>query len=781
MKAWSPAALSVLALASCGTPETSEHRSASPPTAARQPSAGAKTGAQQPKAPSFEWKGPQQGDWLSWRGPQQNGSSSDTGLPDRLDPDHPLWSVPISGRGAPVIADGRVYLMGYTGEGETLREMIVCLDERDGKILWQKRYRDLSTDTVYSRYSISSPTIDAETGNVYFQTTGGLLVACAPDGKELWQHSLIEEYGKLTFPNGRTGAPLVDEGRVIVHIISVTWGPLAPARDRFYAFDKLTGVCQWVCTPGEVPIDNSFSMPYVEERGGKRVLYAETGCGHVVCIDTRTGDGLWRFRMATGAANASVVVSGDVLIGVHGGENLDASTQGRMVGLKLPANPAPGPKGIVELEPSVELWRVDLEAFSSSPVLAGGRVYLTDEDGELACVKADTGELLWKHKLAADQVHASPLFADGKLYVPMNNGSFHVLRPKDAGPEVVAEVQLAGNCLGQPSTADGRLYVHTTERLYCFGSGKEPARAPRAAVSAAAPAASAGPAARLQILPADVTVRMGEDVHVTVRALDASGRRVSELAPESVEFERPGVISVAPEAPALVHTLKQSAGVLKVKAGGLEGSARLRIVPSLPYKEDFEGFTLDQDHAGVKVGRAPGGWFGGVAKWEVREKDGSKVLGRIMENPLFQRTVSLIGHPADRDYTIQADVCIEGNRRSMASVGVVHQRYLIELKGNYQEIEVSSNVEALKVSAPCPVQPDKWYTLKTHVDRLADGSGIVRAKVWPRGEAEPSAWTIEVPHADVHQSGAAGIYGFTPQSRFEAYLDNLTITPDPSR
>jgi len=94
---------------------------------------------------------------------------------------------------------------------------------------------------------------------------------------------------------------------------------------------------------------------------------------------------------------------------------------------------------------------------------------------------------------------------------------------------------------------------------------------------------------------------------------------------------------------------------------------------------------------------------------------------------------------------------------------------------------VSSNVEALKVSAPCPIQPDKWYTLKTRVDRLPEGNGIVRAKVWPRGEPEPTGWTIEVPHADVHQSGAAGIFGFTPQSRFEAYLDNLSITPDAPR
>src|SRR5688572_11329987 len=659
--------LLALACAACGTGSGSVRTEPGARVSHAGEAHGTSAHDQHDQGVSFEWKGASSADWLSWRGPSQNGSSSDTGLPERVDPDRPLWSLQLSGRGTPVIAAGRVYVMGYTGEGPTLREKIACLDQRDGKILWEKSYRDGPTDTVFSRYSISSPSVDPETGNVYFQTTGGQLVACTSDGKELWQHSLIEEFGKLTFPNGRTGAPLVDEDRLIVHIVSVTWGPLAPARDRYYAFDKHTGASLWVCTPGEVPIDNSFSMPYVEERGGRRVLYAETGCGHIVCIDTRTGEGLWRFRMATGAANASVVVQGDTLVAVHGGENLDSSTQGRLVAIRIPANPAPGPKGIVDLEPSAELWRVDLEAFSSSPILAGGRVYQTDEDGELACVDAGSGALLWKHKLAPDQVHASPLFADGKLYVPMNNGSFHVLRPGDAGPETLCEVQLAGNCLAQPAVAEGRLYVHTTEKLYCFGSGKGRPASARAAVSAAAPAAASGAPVRLQVVPAEAIVRAGAELPFKVYTLDASGRRVGEVVPESLEFERPGVISVAPGT-AVVHALKQSAGVLKVKAAGLEGSARLRVVPALPYTEDFEGFGLDQERAGNKVGRAPGGWFGGVAKWEVLEKDGSKVLGRIMDNPLFQRTISLLGHPDEHDYTMKLDVCVAGNRRSMASV-----------------------------------------------------------------------------------------------------------------
>src|SRR5205814_1797064 len=132
---------------------------------------------------------------------------------------------------------------------------------------------------------------------------------------------------------------------------------------------KLTGECLWGVTPGDVPLDNSFSMPVVERRGGRDVFYAETGCGFVVCIDLGSGDALWRFRMATGAANASVVLHGDLLIAVHGGENLDTSSIGRLLAIKLPAEPKAGEKGPVDLPADAEAWRVELESFSSSPVL----------------------------------------------------------------------------------------------------------------------------------------------------------------------------------------------------------------------------------------------------------------------------------------------------------------------------------------------------------------------------------------------------------------------------
>ena len=195
----------------------------------------------------------------------------------------------------------------------------------------------------------------------------------------------------------------------------------------------------------------------------------------------------------------------------------------------------------------------------------------------------------------------------------------------------------------------------------------------------------------------------------------------------------------------------------------------MRVVEALPIDEDFEGYPLE---------KAPGHWLGGVAKWEVLERDGSKVLARKMDNPLFQRTISFIGHPNTSNYTMKVDVMTDGNRRSMSSAGVIHQRYQISLKGNYREIEVSSNMEHRKVSAPFKMKVGQWYRLKTRVDMQPDGSALVRARAWPRDEPEPADWTIEVRDPNGHTNGAFGLYAFTPQSRFTAYIDNITVTPN---
>jgi outer membrane protein assembly factor BamB len=127
---------------------------------------------------------------------------------------------------------------------------------------------------------------------------------------------------------------------------------------------------------------------------------------------------------------------------------------------------------------------------------------------------------------------------------------------------------------------------------------------------------------------------------------------------------------------------------------------------------------------------------------------------------------------------VEADVMSHGNRRMVSNVGLINQRYVVNLVGNWQMIQVFSNQERIDVSVPFKWDPNTWYRLKTRVDVAADGTGVVRAKAWKKSDPEPAAWTIEVPHKNAHKQGAPGIYGFSPQNRFAVFVDNVSVTPN---
>jgi outer membrane protein assembly factor BamB len=717
--------------------------------------------------------------WLRWRGPLQTGVSLETDLPDAIDAADARWTFERRGRGAPVIANGRVYCMAYEGEGPDLQESIVCLDEDTGAVLWERRFRDFLSDVIYNRYAISSPCIDPETGHVYCMTTPGLLNCFTPDGELVWQQPFIEKFGRLTYPNGRTLGPLVDGDHVILHTMTSSWGPQGPARDRFFAFDKLTGDHVWTSTPGGPPKDSPYSHPVFEWRDGRRLLYAGTAGGNIVCVNARTGEPVWRFQMSIGGVCASPLLDGDRLIAVHGKENLDTSSGGRMVALRLGAVPDPGSSPPRVLDTGWEAWRNDdLTSFTSSPVLVGRRVYNTIFTGELVCVDADTGATLWTEKLAPDQIHASPAYGDGKLYVPMNNGSFHVVRPTDAGAEVLSTTQLAGNCLGAPSIWNGKVYVHTNTRLYCFGGD--------AGTWSGTPAAEiapvAGAAAALQILPAEVLVEPGTPVRFRARSIDANGLVVDESIASLAWADNPlGVTFAADGLAADTDGAAPGAAVLRAESGGLAGTVRFRVVYPRRFEETFDEIELTtpaRGEPGVMTARPPAHWIGGWPKWDVREVDGSHVLAKTIANPILQRTLGFIGDPGWSNYTARIDVMTDGNRRLMSSAGVINQRYLIALKGNHRQLEIQSNVERVKHTVPFRMRPNVWYRLLTRVDMGPDGSATVRAKAWPRDEPEPEAWTAEYTHRHGHTHGAPGIWGFAPQSRYRVYVDNITVTPN---
>lgn len=734
--------------------------------------------------------------WYSWRGPGQDGCSAEKYAENAFG-EKPLWVHDVSSRGAPVIADGHVYLFGYRGEGASIAETLSCFEETTGRLIWEERFPDFLSDNAYARYAIGSPAIDPDTGSVYVLSTAGELAGFTPDGKTLWRRSLMEEFGRLTFPNGRTGSPMILGDLVIARGITSNWGGDGPARDRFYAFDKSTGELVWSSTPGLQPTDSSFSTGVFAMFDGAPVLYASTGCGHYLALNPLNGKPLWRFKAAKGGINASLVLVDGLLIAAHDKENTDSTELGRLAAVRIP-EPGKLPPGtdedpVSQLPPSAGVWRLPIAAESSSPVVADGLLFQVGTTGVLYCVDPATGEQLWTAKLGPGNLHSSPAWVNGRLYVPIyndvasDNGILYVISPTREKGEILHRVTLEGFCLGAPGIANGRLFVATTKHLYAFQIGKGEISGKNNWFRL--PKVNPGPAVALQPVPQEVILHPGESRTFSLRGIDANGYPTGPVTDAKWEswvpptarvratldaaFDESGALRAGADA-------KQSAGAFRAVSGDLTGVIRGRILPSIPFVQDFDSMELAEEAAaepGVRFAYPPLPWIGGRFKWEVRELEGNKVLYKTLDNIFFQRATTFIGTPDMKDYVLQADVMTEGNRRMKSDVGLINQRYLIQLKGNANELEVSSNQERLKVGVKFPVTPKQWYTLKTQVDVQADGSGIVRAKAWPRGGEEPAEWTIEVPHERAHRQGSPGLFGFALQSKHPVYIDNIRVSP----
>jgi len=740
--------------------------------------------------------------WLNWRGPEQTGVSRETGLPDKVDPQNPLWRADFPGQSTPVIANGRLYIMGYLGEDADLQEGVACFDAETGKKLWQQLFNDFISDVIYKRYASSSPVIDPETGNVFVQGTQGILAGFTPDGKLLWKKSLMEEYGRLTFPNARTASPIIDGDLVITRGITANWGAQGPAADRFYAFDKKTGELVWASSPGDRPKDNSFSHPQLAWYNGKRVIYAALGDGSVAGFNARTGEPIWRVPLFRAGINATVLVhNNDKVIAIFG----VPYEPGQLVALKiptaLPANTAAA--GPVVLEPrEVELWKAEISTSTSSPILVGDTVYVVAEKGDLCAVNANTGEVKWKLKLGIEQRNSCPLYADGKLYVPMldnpagkgsgeasgagSKGAFYIIKPGDQ-PEILQHAELDGNCFGTPVAYNGKLYMQTEKYLYCWG--KKGNNAGLVAEGKTEQWPKPGAAKSVQIIPSEVALRPGQSASFRARLIDANGFTVGDVADmKSLKWTNyiPPTARVRSLMSGSFNTdgklvadaaTKPSAGAFEATLGDLKGYIRGRVLPYLPLSQDFESFTLPETNTVEEAAFAypPLPWIGARFKFEIRDKDGTKCLTKTIDNKFFQRATVFLGAPDARNYTMEADVMSDGNRRKMSEVGIINQRYAIVLKGNDQKMEVSSNFERLRESVDFKWQPNVWYHLKSRVDIGPDGAGVIRAKAWKRDEPEPGAWTIEVKHRTAHQEGSPGLFGFSPQD-MRVFIDNIKVT-----
>jgi outer membrane protein assembly factor BamB len=708
-------------------------------------------------------------DWPEWRGPARDGISAEKGLPERwtVAGDGLAWSAPYGGRSSPVVLGDHLYLLNTYSKGDIVQERLLCLNADTGKMLWERRFNVFQSDVPMHRIAWASPAADPETGNVYVFAGGGTtLIGFSKDGKQLWDRAINQEFNLFTTHGGRTVSPVVEGDLVIIASASSSWGTQSNRAHRFMAFDKRTGDCIWVSSPGGRPYDTTYSTPIVADVNGTRLLISGSGDGGIHAMKLGTGEVVWDYEAAKRGINTGVVMAGKYAIVTHSEENLDTSEMGLIAAIDATGHGKLG-------KAAVKWATTGVQAGYSTPIADGDRIYVVDNGSNLFAFDSVGGKQLWKQNLGSIQ-KASPVVADGKIYVGTESGKFWIIRPHGDRAEILSDVEmpissqgLASERVPEPilagaAVARGRVYFVSSDHLYAIG--------PKQARNVQAPRPQAmlkgdGAPAWVQVIPTELTLRPGQTVKLRARLFDDKGRFLKEdAAVWTLEGLKGDVASGAFTA---ASENKGQAGLIKATVGGISGSARARVVPNFPWNEDFESMA---------EGSVPPYWVGAVAgKYQVATLDGSKVMAKPANETLFKRMRLFIGSPDASDYTVEADVRAAEKRRQIGDAGITAQTYSLVLFGNRQRIEMwpwQENTHRV-ISLPFEWKPDTWYHLKLKVQNQADGKTHVQGKAWKTGDPEPAQWMIDKVDDTPNRKGSPGLFA---DAQFGAFFDNLKVT-----
>ncbi len=757
-------------------------------------------------------------DWPEWRGPTRDGRSAETNLPSNWSPkgENLAWRVPIGGRSSPVVFGNRLYLLTVIGDLASTQERLVACDAESGNVIWERRFSIYLSDVPQHRSAWASPAVDPETGNIYVFTVGAQLFAVSPDGKILWDRSLPEDYGAVTTHGGRTTSPIVHEDMVILNTLLLAWGDLNRPGNRYMAFDKRTGQTVWISSPQLRHYDTNYSTPIVANidpstrrpfdeirvvpspverrepqgrpepgrattgsgQGGVQALIVGGTDGSFHALKVNTGEPIWRVDVSKRAILNSVLYRDGLVYLTHGEENIGTTEMGMIAALDA--------RRRGDLKDDAFKWKtLGFLPTYASPVMDAERLYSIDNSAIVAAFDLTSGKQLWERGLGTLQ-KGSPLLADGKLYVGTENGKFFILRPSATGVEVLDEDWLGTQenpepIIASPIVADGRVYVTSMEATYAIGK-----RVTRAAGRPDAPAGlksrptpgpttvgsgtgfQPGQPAHVQLFPYDSLLAPGQKQTFRLRLFDANGNLIREEQAAAATWALDQLAGNVGADGVYAAPASPSAGFVKATVGGVTGQARVRVIPPLPWTFDFE----------AAAEAPPMWWTGAPGKVFQRTVEGvGKVLVRPRDDTVGRRAKVLMGPANLSGYTIESDVRGSEQRRQRGDAGVINQRYALVLFGNGQKLELQpwQAADEMTVRIPFRWDANKWYRIKLRVDNRPDGTAEIRGKVWPTGEAEPTAWIIEKIDKIAHREGSPGIYA---DGISEMYFDNLSVYPN---
>ena len=393
--------------------------------------------------------------WPQWRGPQLNGISREANLPLRwTQQENVAWKLPLPGRSGstPIIWDDRIFL--NVAEGDDIS--LWAVDRQGGQVVWKQRLGGGNTTVRKHNMSSPSPVTDGKT--VWVLTGTGVLKAFDYGGKELWARDLQKDYGRFGLNHGYGSSPLLFEGSLFIPVLH---GMKTDDPSYLLRVDGATGKTLWRVerpTPAQQESPDAYTTPALAQRG-KQAEIVVSGGDVVTGHDPATGKELWRANGLNPTNDpwyrivASPVVAGDMVY---------APTRVRpMLALRT------GGRG--DVTQSHRVWSFDNGPDVPTPVADGTHVYVVNDKGIVWCLDARTGQAVYgPERLKPGTYSASPVLADGRVYVTNEDGLTSVFK---AGPrfERLAENHLEDYTLSSPAVSEGQIFLRTASHLYAIG------------------------------------------------------------------------------------------------------------------------------------------------------------------------------------------------------------------------------------------------------------------------------------------------------------------------
>lgn len=249
----------------------------------------------------------------------------------------------------------------------------------------------------------------------------------------------------------------------------------------------------------------------------------------------------------------------------------------------------------------------------------------------------------------------------------------------------------------------------------------------------------------------------------TLKLYDANGNFIRAEPATNAQWSLEGLQGTIGPDGTYAAPASGSAGFVKATVGGVSGQARVRVIPPLPWT-----FNFDAD-------KAPMAWWTANLKTTVTALEGSgNVLTRPRDETVGRRAKLFMGRPDWSNYTVEADIRGTEQRRQRGDIGLINQRYGLVLFGNAQKLELHpwQAADEMTVRVPFEWAANTWYRMKLRVDNQKDGTALVRGKVWPAGQPEPAAWTIQKVDRIPHLKGSPGVYG---DGISDVMFDNIRV------